>query len=108
MSKEENIAIMGFSTVKTGREEECIELAKNLMRSTHSEDKGCLNYIFFQRIDNPREFIFLEQWQDVSTVQAHIKRLISVYGPPSSGQGLPDALTEPWEKSEFVPLRLIE
>jgi quinol monooxygenase YgiN len=107
MSKEENIAIMGFSTAKTGREKECIELAKNLTRSTHSEDKGCLNYIFFQRIDNPREFIFLEQWQDVSAVQAHIKRLISIYGPPSSGQGLPDALTEPWEKSEFVSLQLI-
>lgn len=108
MSKEEKIAVMGFSTAKTGREEECIELAKSLILSTHSEDKGCLNYIFFQRIDNPREYVFLEQWQDVSALQSHIKRLISVYGPPSSGQGLPDAIIEPWEKWEFVPLRLIE
>jgi quinol monooxygenase YgiN len=108
MLKEENIAIMGFSTAKPGREEECIKLASSLTKSTHLEDKGCINYIFFQRVDNPREFIFLEHWQDVSAIQAHIKRLIAVYGPPASGQGLPDALTEPWEKSELVRLRPIE
>jgi hypothetical protein len=44
----------------------------------------------------------------MDALQAHIKRLQSVYGPPAGGgSGLPEALLEPFEKMEFESLKAI-
>ena len=105
----DDIAILGYFTPKTGREEDCIKLAKELVESTWAEDDGCICYYFYQKQDNPGEWVFHERWRDWDTVWAHVKRLIDVYGPPEDGQekGLPATIVEPWEKMEFMMLHPI-
>ena len=109
MSAEENTTIVIFMTVKVGREEESRKLAPSLTESTRAEDEGCINYVFHQRVDSPREFVLYERWRDGGALQAHLARLQDVYGPPPSGQqGLPATLLEPFEKFEAIALRVIE
>jgi len=108
MSTEENITIVAFLTGKAGREEEILKTVASQTESTRAED-GCINYVFHQRVDNPREFVLYERWRDLAALQAHLARLQDVYGPPPPGeQGLPAAVLEPFEKFEGIGLRVIE
>jgi len=109
MSSEENITVLLFMTAKAGREDECRELAASLTESTRAEDEGCINYVFHQRVDNPREFVLYERWRDGAAIGAHLARLQAVYGPPApDGGALAAALTEPFEKMENIALRVVE
>ena len=103
----EDIAILGFFTAKAGREDDCLELAKELMQSTWAEDEGCICYYFYLKPDTQGEWVFHERWRDWDAVQAHVKRLQTVYGPPAQGEGLPAAIIEPFEKMEFIGLLAI-
>ena len=104
----EDIAIFGYFTIKEGREEDCLKVMKELMQSTWTEDEGCICYYFYLKPDSQREGVFHERWRDMDALQAHVKRLQSVYGPPAGGgPGLPEKLLEPFEKMEFVPLKAI-
>jgi len=101
MPSEEIVALV-FLTVKAGREEECNELAKKLMESTHTQDQGCIYYAFFKRKDNPNEFIIHERWKDLASTQAHLARLTNEYGSMA-------AIFDPFEgQPKFVGLQLIE
>jgi len=98
----EEIAALGFFTIKAGREQDCDELAKKLMESTHTQDQGCIYYAFFKRKDNPNEFIIHERWKDLASVQAHLARLTKEYGSTA-------AIFEPFEgQPKFLNLQLIE
>ncbi len=98
----EEIAALVLITVKAGREEECNELAKKLIESTHSQDQGCIFYTFFKKKDNPNEFIIHERWKDLASTQAHLARLTIEYGSTA-------AIFEPFEgQPKFVGLQLIE
>lgn len=99
----EDIAIMAYCAPKPGREEDCLKLAKDLMKSTWAEDEGCICYYFYQRKDNPNEWIFHERWQDWDCAVAHLQRLRKVYGSQDPDK-LPAAIMEPWEKFEFSQL----
>jgi quinol monooxygenase YgiN len=104
----EDISILGYFTIKEGREEDCLKLMKELMESTWAEDEGCICYYFYLKPDSQRELVFHERWRDRDALQAHVKRLLSVYGPPKGGgPGLPEAILEPLEKVEFVSLKAI-
>lgn len=108
MSSEEEITVLLFMTAKAGREDEGRELATSLTESTRAEDEGCINYVFHQRVDNPREFVLYERWRDQAAIGAHLARLQAVYGPPPPGGGaFPAALGEPFEKTEGIGLRVI-
>ena len=108
MSPEEEITILFFMTAKAGREEEIREQVASQTESTRAEDEGCINYVIHQRVDNPREFVLYERWQDGAALGAHLARLQAVYGPPPAGESLPAALLEPIEKWEAIPLRVVE
>jgi quinol monooxygenase YgiN len=98
----EEIAALGFLTVKAGRDEECNGLAKKLMESTHSQDQGCIYYTFFKRKDNPNELIIHERWKDLASIQAHLASLTKEYGSMA-------AFFDPFEgQPKFVGLQLIE
>lgn len=99
MSSEEEITILFFMTAKAGREDEMRELAPSLTESTRAEDEGCINYVFHQRVDNPREFVLYERWRDRAALDAHLARLQAVSGLPAS-----DGL----EKTETIFLRVVE
>jgi quinol monooxygenase YgiN len=100
----EDIAIIAHCIPKSGREDDCFKLAKDLMQSTWSEDEGCICYYFYQRKDNPNEWIFHERWRDMDCVVTHVRRLQKVYGSESEKPQLPAAIMEPWEKFEFSGL----
>jgi|WetSurMetagenome_2_1015567.scaffolds.fasta_scaffold567398_2 quinol monooxygenase YgiN len=98
----EEIAALGFFTIKAGREQDCNELAKKLMESTHTQDQGCIYYAFFKMKDNPNEFIIHERWKDLASVQAHLARLTKEYGSTA-------AIFESFEgQPKFLNLQLIE
>jgi len=99
----EDIAVIGHCSPKPGREDDCLKLAKELMQSTWAEDEGCICYYFYQRQDNPDEWIFHERWRDMDCVKAHVQRLCDVYGSEDP-DSLLAAVTEPWEKFEFTQL----
>jgi hypothetical protein len=65
-------------------------------------------FIFYLKPESQREMVFHERWRDMDALQAHLKRLESVYGPPADGgPGLPEAIVEPFEKAEPVFLKPI-
>ena len=104
----ENVGMTGSWVPKAGREEDCLKLARELMQSTQAEDEGCICYYFYLKPDSQREVVFHERWRDRDSLQAHVKRLQSVYGSPKGGgPGLPEAILEPFEKVEFVSLKAI-
>jgi quinol monooxygenase YgiN len=101
----EDIAVIGYCVPKTGREEDCLKLAREMMQSTWAEDEGCICYYFYQEWDNPGKWVFHERWRDMDAIMAHVKRLQTVYGAPDpDGKQFPVAIMEPWEKFDFVRL----
>jgi len=107
MSSEEITAIV-LMTAKPGREEELCEVFTWETKATHASDDGCINYIFHQRIDNPREFVCYERWRDQVALDAHWTRIFSVYGPPALDIPIPAAIFELFKKVDDIQLRVIE
>ncbi len=99
----EEIAAMGFMTVKEGRDDEYFRLCQEVVASTKKEDKGCIDYAVVRRKDKPREFVMYERWQSVDFAKVHIARMIGAFGPPSPKYhpALPAAFFEPCEKWEL-------
>jgi quinol monooxygenase YgiN len=56
--------------VKPGAEEECREYIKILQEHSRKEP-GCLMYIGHQSTENPRKFLFYEQYKDAAALAAH-------------------------------------
>ena len=100
----EDIAAIAYLTTKPGREEDCLKRAEELMQSTWAEDEGCICYYFYQKEDNPNEWIFHERWRDIAAATAHLQRLQRVYGYKDIDK-LFSAITEPWAKYEFVGIK---
>lgn len=56
--------------VKPGTEEDCKEYIRILQENSRKEP-GCMMYIGHQSTENPRKFLFYEQYQDHDALQAH-------------------------------------
>jgi quinol monooxygenase YgiN len=56
--------------VKSGCEEKCREYIRILQAKSRKEP-GCLLYIGHQSIENPRKFLFYEQYRDQAALEAH-------------------------------------
>jgi quinol monooxygenase YgiN len=56
--------------VKPGTEEKCREYIKILQEHSRKEP-GCLMYIGHQSTENPRKFLFYEQYKDAAALAAH-------------------------------------
>jgi quinol monooxygenase YgiN len=56
--------------VKPGTEEKCCEYIRILHEHSRREP-GCLMYIGHQSTENPRKFLFYEQYKDEAALQAH-------------------------------------
>ena len=106
MSAEEFTTIILF-TAKAGKEDKVRELATSLTESTRTKDKGCINYVFHQRVDSPHEFVLYERWHDTAALQAHVARLNDVYGTPPAGELFPPSIRELFKKIELISLRVI-
>ena len=69
------------------------ELAKDAT-TIFRQDDGCLAYVFYQQLDDPRNFVLREQWRDETALNEHIGHLIEKYGSPNPGDQLPAAIME--------------
>lgn len=56
--------------VKPGTEEKCKEYIRILHENSRKEP-GCLLYIGHQSTENPRKFLFYEQYKDQAAFDAH-------------------------------------
>lgn len=56
--------------VKPGTEEECKKYIRILQEHSRREP-GCLMYVGHQSTENPRKFLFYEQYRDQATLDAH-------------------------------------
>jgi quinol monooxygenase YgiN len=56
--------------VKPGTEEKCKEYIRVLHEHSRKEP-GCLMYLGHQSTENPRKFLFYEQYKDRSALDAH-------------------------------------
>ena len=56
--------------VKPGTEAKCREYIQILQEYSRKEP-GCLMYLGHQSIEDPRKFLFYEQYKDESALQAH-------------------------------------
>jgi quinol monooxygenase YgiN len=74
------LTILFEVTVNEGLEEEFADLAKEMMRSTHALDEGCITFVWHRQPDDPRKFVLYEQWRDEPAVNAHLARLIGEIG----------------------------
>ena len=74
------LTILFDVTVKKGLEEEFAGLAKEMMRSTHAHDDGCVTFVWHRQVDDPRTFALYEQWRDQASVDAHLARLLGEIG----------------------------
>jgi quinol monooxygenase YgiN len=102
------VTILFHMTVKAGREDDFRELATRLTASTRAEDAGCLAYTYHRQVDNPREFVLYEQWEDEAALTAHINRLQAVLGPPPAGGGrLPAAFLDYLEAMRAVRYEVV-
>jgi quinol monooxygenase YgiN len=79
--------------VKPGAEEKCREYIKILQEHSRKEP-GCLLYIGHQSTEDPRKFLFYEQYKDAAALEAPQPR-------PVQTRGLKIPLTK------FVPVSLI-
>jgi quinol monooxygenase YgiN len=56
--------------VKSGTEEKCKEFIRILQENSRRE-LGCLMYVGHQSTENPRKFLFYEQYKDQAALDAH-------------------------------------
>jgi len=56
--------------VKPGMEEKCRELIKTMQEHSRKEP-GCLMYVGHQSTEDPRKFMFYEQYKDAAALEAH-------------------------------------
>src|SRR5258708_3885048 len=56
--------------VKPGMEQRCLELIRIMQRHSRQEP-GCLMYIGHQSTEDPRRFMFYEQYKDAAALEAH-------------------------------------
>jgi quinol monooxygenase YgiN len=56
--------------VKAGMEEKCLEYIR-IMQQHSRQEPGCLLYIGHQSTEDPRKFMFYEQYRDQAALAAH-------------------------------------
>ena len=101
------ITILFSITVKERREQEAADVIQRLTSTTRAEDQGALTYVFLQQQNSPREFVLYEQWRDSAALNAHLKRLQKVFGPPREGGAIPAAILDLFETSRAVRYRVV-
>ncbi|QFU07930.1 Antibiotic biosynthesis monooxygenase [Rhodobacteraceae bacterium THAF1] len=58
-------------TAKKGHEAELEELFKSVIAPT-MKDKGCVSYALNRAQDDPRRFVFMEEWESREDLEAHL------------------------------------
>ena len=94
------ITVMIHAKIKQEMLSEYIDLIRILAKKTTK--RGCINYAFNQRIDDPTEFVLYEQWDSQEDLDIHINELFKILGPAKPGDPIPEKLMNMYEKATPV------
>lgn len=88
-------------TIKSGKEEEFKNIIVKQL-TTSAIANTCLHYAFYQNLENSREFILHEKWEDKKTWDGHINNLVKIFGEKAERSILPKKLEEYFETTESI------
>jgi len=85
----EIVTVIARVRAKAGMEQRVREELEKLLAPTRAE-AGCINYDLHVSSENPREFLFHENWQTFAHLEAHrqtphLKRMREVMPPLTEG-----------------------
>ncbi|BBB92491.1 MAG TPA: putative quinol monooxygenase [Methylomusa anaerophila] len=66
------ITIVAKQTVKQGKIDSFIAIAKKLVEKTHQSDVGCISYDLFQDSQNSGVLSFIEEWENQEALDKHM------------------------------------
>ncbi|WP_320048084.1 putative quinol monooxygenase [uncultured Ilyobacter sp.] len=66
------ITVVAKSILKEGKTDEFKNLTRELIDETRKE-KGCIEYILYEDIENGGVFTFIEKWEDMDCLQDHFQ-----------------------------------
>ena len=101
------LTVMVHAKAKAAQLGEFVELAALLTRETLGKRPGCITYAFNQSVDAPTEFVLCEQWESQARLDAHMRALCDLLGPPKPGGILPARLLAMYESAKPVAYRVI-
>lgn len=79
------ISFLARMTVKPGREEEFLQLARNLEEKVHTHEPDTLYYRFF-RLREPRQYAVMESFADAAAEEKHMNSdYLAKTAPPLLG-----------------------
>jgi quinol monooxygenase YgiN len=67
-----NVVIVAKVKIKEEFKEEILEELKQLHKSTHALDLGCLQYDLHKDLDDENSFVFVETWENQELLDAHM------------------------------------
>ena len=78
------IRVVARNTIKVGKVQEFLKLAKELELETNKED-GCVEYILAKDLKIENTFTFIEKWETMKHIEAHFeaphfKRIVPQFG----------------------------
>ena len=66
-----NIRAVAHIKARPDKVAEMREVLMALLEPTRNEE-GCVSYVLTQNVDDPTDFTFIEEWESVEAVQAHL------------------------------------
>ncbi|WP_395685327.1 putative quinol monooxygenase [Caenimonas koreensis] len=66
------IVVVGSALILDGRGDEALALSLDHVRRSRAEP-GCLSHSVHHDAENPRRLVFVEEWQDLPTLQMHFQ-----------------------------------
>jgi quinol monooxygenase YgiN len=67
------IKVVAKQSVKAGKLEEFLPIAKQLVEETNKKDAGCIKYEMYQDLSDPLIVTVIEEWESDAALDAHMK-----------------------------------
>jgi quinol monooxygenase YgiN len=67
------IIIVAKVTIKEEFTSEIFPLLVDLHKSTHENDKGCIQYDLHKNLEDKNSFTFIETWENMEVLDAHMR-----------------------------------
>ncbi|MDR3222571.1 MAG: antibiotic biosynthesis monooxygenase [Methanobrevibacter sp.] len=66
------IIVFATVTLKTGKNQELINVSKDLIKNTRLEE-GCIDYNLYDDCESQDLFVFVEKWKDEKALNEHME-----------------------------------
>jgi quinol monooxygenase YgiN len=86
------IKVVARNFIKEENTGDFIELTMKLIEKTTQNDEGCIKYELFQDINNANIFTIIEEWENKSMLEKHMKskhflEIVPLFGNFTEKQG---------------------